>query len=168
MKKLLAMFALAVVMTGNAYATETNSGNDLMAATQIQASGLMSAVDMQAAFQQDAQPLQMAALSGQEMKETQGTLVLHILSNPKLLASAYQYYNPIFSTANMFRSATALLPKHPAPKPTGGGGKRGDLPAVPVVVANPVFIPPFVLPVIPPIPQPPQGNVSVGPLTPVF
>ena len=27
---------------------------------------------MQAAFQQDAQPLQMAALSGQEMKETQG------------------------------------------------------------------------------------------------
>ena len=73
--KLLAMFALAVVMTGNAYATETNSGNDLMAATQVQAAAagvVMNSVDMQAAFQQDAQPMQMAALSGQEMKETQG------------------------------------------------------------------------------------------------
>ena len=37
MKKLLALFALAVAMTGNAYATETNSASDLMAATQIQA-----------------------------------------------------------------------------------------------------------------------------------
>jgi outer membrane lipoprotein SlyB len=75
MKKLLAMFALAVAMTGNAYAaTETSSGTDLMAATQVQAvqAGVVSAVDMQAAFQQDAQPMQMAALSGQEMRATEG------------------------------------------------------------------------------------------------
>jgi hypothetical protein len=75
MKKLLAMFALAVAMTGNAYATETNSGNDLLAAVQVQAATagvVMNSVDMQAAFQQDAQPMQMAALSGQEMKATEG------------------------------------------------------------------------------------------------
>ncbi|MEQ1603205.1 MAG: hypothetical protein ABL885_15730 [Methylophilaceae bacterium] len=81
MKKLLAMFALAVVITGNAYATETNSGNDLMAATQVQAAAagvVMNSVDMQAAFQQDAQPMQMAALSGQEMKETQGAWRIRI------------------------------------------------------------------------------------------
>jgi hypothetical protein len=64
MKKLLAIFALAVAMTCNANAaTETNSGSDLMAATQIQA-----------AFQQDEQPMQMVALSGQEMSATEGAL----------------------------------------------------------------------------------------------
>lgn len=75
MKKLFAMFALAVAMSGNTYATETSRGNDLMAATQVQAvqaGVVMNSVDMQAAFQQDAQPLQMAALSGQEMRATEG------------------------------------------------------------------------------------------------
>ncbi len=76
MKKLLAIFALAVAMTCNANAaTEKNSGSDLMAAAQIQAVSagvVMNTVDMQAAFQQDAQPLQMAALTSQEMRETEG------------------------------------------------------------------------------------------------
>ena len=62
----------------NAYAADVQEvallpGIVASAQTQaVDATPALNALDMQAAFQQDAQPMQLAALSGQEMKATEG------------------------------------------------------------------------------------------------
>lgn len=122
MEKLLTMFVIAIALTGNAYAaTETNP--DSMAVTPVAAtSEEIAALDVQAAFQQDTQPMELAALSEQEMTATEGAWFGGISWGSAL--------------GNLFtgfaRGVTGFLGKlvpggAPAQNPNGGGGIRGCL-----------------------------------------
>ncbi len=78
MKKQLLSLAIVALFASNAYASEPQEATllpGIVAAAQSQAvdaTPALNALDMQAAFQQDKQPMQVAALSGQEMKATEG------------------------------------------------------------------------------------------------
>lgn len=90
MKKKLLSLVIVAAMTSNVYAADMQDVAllpGIVASAQspsIDVTPALNAIDMQAAFQQDAQPMQLAALSGQEMKETQGAFgwfaVLAVLS----------------------------------------------------------------------------------------
>ena len=78
MKKQLLSLIIVAAFASNAYAANVQDAAllpGIVASAQTQAvdaTQALNALDLQAAFQQDKQPMQMAALSGQEMKETQG------------------------------------------------------------------------------------------------
>jgi hypothetical protein len=78
MKKQLLSLVLVAAFTGNAYASNVQEATllpGIVASAQTQAVDVtpaLNALDLQAAFQQDKQPMQVAALSGQEMTATQG------------------------------------------------------------------------------------------------
>jgi len=78
MKKQLLTLAIVAAFASNAYASDTLettpvTGNVVTAQNQaVDATPALNALDMQAAFQQDKQPMQVAMLSGQEMKATEG------------------------------------------------------------------------------------------------
>lgn len=76
MKKQLLTVVLAVTLIGNSYIANAamTAAPDMVIAAQTQGKSMsaLSDMDMQAAFQQDAQPMQLAALSGREMTATQG------------------------------------------------------------------------------------------------
>lgn len=81
MKKKWLSLAVAAAFTSNVYAADAQTANVLpethvlTTVQSVEALPALNAIDMQAAFQQDAQPMQMAALSGQEMKETEGAWI---------------------------------------------------------------------------------------------
>ncbi|MEQ1487670.1 MAG: hypothetical protein ABL920_04205 [Methylotenera sp.] len=66
MKNNVLFLVVASLFTSQAYAAETFSTHYL---------AMLSSNEMQTAFQQDAQPLQVASLSKQEMQETEGAVV---------------------------------------------------------------------------------------------
>jgi len=78
MKKQLLSLAIVALFASNAYASKPQEATllpGIVASAQSQAvdaTPALNALDMQAAFQQDKQPMQVAALSGQEMKTTEG------------------------------------------------------------------------------------------------
>ncbi len=77
MKKQLLSLVIVAAFAGNAYAANEQDATrlPLVATAQTQAvdaTPALNTMDLQAAFQQDQQPMQVATLSGQEMKETQG------------------------------------------------------------------------------------------------
>ena len=78
MKKQLLSLVIVAAFASNAYAADVQDAAllpGIVASAQTQAvdaTPALNALDMQAAFQQDTQPMQLAALSGQEMKETEG------------------------------------------------------------------------------------------------
>ncbi len=78
MKKQLLSLVIVAAFASNAYASNEQEvallpGIVASAQTQaVDATPALNALDMQAAFQQDKQPMQLAALSGQEMKATEG------------------------------------------------------------------------------------------------
>jgi len=78
MKKQLLTLAIVAAFASNAYASDTLettpvTGNVVTAQNQaVDATPGLNVLDMQAAFQQDKQPMQVAMLSGQEMKATEG------------------------------------------------------------------------------------------------
>jgi hypothetical protein len=78
MKKQLLSLVLVAAFTGNAYASDVKEVTllpGIVASAQTQAVDVtpaLNSLDIQAAFQQDKQPMQVASLSGQEMKATEG------------------------------------------------------------------------------------------------
>ena len=78
MKKQLLSLVIVAAFASNAYAADVQDAAllpGIVASAQTQAvdaTPALNALDMQAAFQQDTQPMQLAALSGQEMKATEG------------------------------------------------------------------------------------------------
>jgi hypothetical protein len=91
MKNKLLSLAIATTFTGNVFATEMANLDTLPA---------LETTEIQAAFQPDAQSLQLASLSGQEMKETEGAwvsaLVFALVVPASISAWSYHgtsYYN---------------------------------------------------------------------------
>lgn len=78
MKKQLLSLVIVAAFASNAYASDVQEVvllPGIVASAQTQAVDVtpaLNALDMQLAFQQDAQPMQVAALSGREMKATEG------------------------------------------------------------------------------------------------
>lgn len=78
MKKQLLSLVIVAAFASNAYASDVQEvallpGIVASAQTQVvDVTPALNAIDMQLAFQQDAQPMQVAALSGQEMTATEG------------------------------------------------------------------------------------------------
>jgi len=78
MKKQLLTLAIVAAFASNAYASDVLEATPLTANVvtaqnqAVDAAPALSVLDMQAAFQQDKQPMQVAMLSGQEMKATEG------------------------------------------------------------------------------------------------
>lgn len=78
MKKKVLSLVIVAAFASNAYATNEQDAAllpGIVASAQTQAVDVtpaLNALDLQAAFQQDKQPMQVAALSGQEMKATEG------------------------------------------------------------------------------------------------
>lgn len=83
MKKKLLSLVIVAAFASNAYASDVQEVAllpGIVASAQTQAVDVtpaLNAIDMQLAFQQDAQPMQVAALSGQEMKATEGAWGWH-------------------------------------------------------------------------------------------
>jgi len=65
MKMKLVIVFMVALLTSNVSSAET----------QIQSAEILTAIDMQAAFKQDSKPMELASLSGQEMKETEGAFL---------------------------------------------------------------------------------------------
>jgi len=72
MKKQILSLVIVAAFAGNAYAADTQQSTRAPSNVKAVATSTLNALDMQAAFQQDKQPMQVAMLSGQEMKETEG------------------------------------------------------------------------------------------------
>lgn len=78
MKKKLLSLVIVAAFASNAYASDVQEVAllpGIVASAQTQAVDVtpaLNAIDMQLAFQQDAQAMQVAVLSGQEMKATEG------------------------------------------------------------------------------------------------
>ena len=72
MKKQILSLVIVAAFAGNAYAADTQQSTRAPSNMKAVATSTLNALDMQAAFQQDKQPMQVAMLSGQEMKETEG------------------------------------------------------------------------------------------------
>lgn len=89
MKKQLLSLVIVAAFASNAYAADTKTVAlvpEVVASSQsstqsVDATPALNALDMQAAFQQDAQPMQVAALSGQEMKATEGAWGFFAIAN---------------------------------------------------------------------------------------
>jgi hypothetical protein len=70
LKHAILALAAAGMLSGQAYAAETQ-----VAAVGAQPVADFSQADLQALFEQDAKPMQLAALSEQEMRETEGAVI---------------------------------------------------------------------------------------------
>lgn len=100
MKKQLLSLVIVAAFASNAYASDVQEAAllpGIVASVQTQAvdaTPALNALDMQAAFQQDKQPMQVAALSGQEMKATEGAWgFFQVLTYVSRAYTAWDIYN---------------------------------------------------------------------------
>ena len=107
MKKQLLSLVLVAAFAGNAYASNVQDVTllpGIVASAQTQAVDVtpaLNALDLQAAFQQDQQQMQVAALSGQEMKATEGAwggwgAVVAAINNASAAYSVYSFVSYLF------------------------------------------------------------------------
>ena len=105
MKKQLLSLVIVAAFASNAYASneqEVALLPGIVASAQTQAvdtTPALNVLDMQLAFQQDKQPMQVAALSGQEMKATEGAwgwfAAYQVAVYAYRVYSAWDFYNRV-------------------------------------------------------------------------
>lgn len=103
LKHAVVALAAAGVLSTQAYAAEAQAEAVLQPAKPVAA---FTEADMQALFEDTGKPMQLAALSAQEMKETEGAWIWLYMYAPQITAASMWAYNAsprIGSTINSIR-----------------------------------------------------------------